>query len=723
MATLVLGAVGSLIGGPFGMAIGSLVGSQIDNKLLGPAAREGPRLKELSVTTSSYGGPIPQQIGQLRSAGTIIWATDFQEHSETSGGKGRPKVTSFSYSVSFAVVLASNPIDRVGRIWADGNLLRGAAGDLKTAGSLRVHSGHGDQDADPLLQAALGQQCPAHRGCAYAVFEDLAIADFGNRIPALTFEIFAGDGKSAITALAGKARAEAAPGTDIPELIGFSNEGGELAGAISLLASAGSIAPDAAASPVRLTPLPEASEARMLGEAVAWEDGEFGGRDGSRQDRSAPDGREFAGLRYYDVDRDYQPGVQRRAAQASPSQRTLLDFPASLNADGARRIADRVATRDSGERERRLYRSAALDPAIGPASLVRLPAEPGLWRVEGWEWRDGGVELELVRHFERDDTAVPTSPGMPWVPPDRLPGDLFLEGFELPWDGISGDSRGTVYAAIGSSGGRWSGAAIYAERSGALVPVTQSGSQSAVLGKTASLLPPSNALMMEPRAALSLRLYDPGHTLATTSIEGIAAGENRLLVGDEILQFQLANVQPDGSWLLTGLLRGRGGTEGAARAGAAIGTPIVLLDDRLVELDRGALAGSSGIAAIGLAEAEPVTSEIALMGSGERPLSPVHARVRRGADGSLMLCWTRRARGAWRWLDGVSVPLVEEVERYEIGCGPVEAPALRWEVGTNELMLGSAAMAEIAASHAGEPLWVRQIGSFGLSPALFLTNA
>ena len=32
---------------------------------------------------------------------------------------------------------------------------------------------------------------PAHRGIAYAVFEQLQLADFGNRIPSLTFEVIA----------------------------------------------------------------------------------------------------------------------------------------------------------------------------------------------------------------------------------------------------------------------------------------------------------------------------------------------------------------------------------------------------------------------------------------------------------------------------------------------------------------------------------------------------
>ena len=201
MATLVFTAIGTAIGGPLGGALGSLIGNQLDRAVFGGGKREGPRLKELAVTTSSYGTPLARHFGTMRAAGSIIWSTDLAESSEKSGGKGRPSTTTYSYSVSFAVALASRPIERLGRIWADGNLLRGEAGDLKTGGELRIYQGHGDQAPDPLIAADRGAECPAFRGLAYCVFESLQLGDFGNRIPALTFEIVADDGEVTLAQL------------------------------------------------------------------------------------------------------------------------------------------------------------------------------------------------------------------------------------------------------------------------------------------------------------------------------------------------------------------------------------------------------------------------------------------------------------------------------------------------------------------------------------------
>lgn len=195
MATLVLTAAGTALGGPIGGALGALAGNALDHRLFAAKARVGPRLTDLRVQTSTYGAAIPLIFGTMRVAGTVMWAADLIERRATSGGKGQPTTTTYSYAASFAVLLAGRPIAGVGRIWADGQLLRGAAGDWKAATGFRLHRGGEDQAADPLIASAEGAgQTPAHRGCAYAVFEQLDLSTFGNRIPSLSFEVIADAG-------------------------------------------------------------------------------------------------------------------------------------------------------------------------------------------------------------------------------------------------------------------------------------------------------------------------------------------------------------------------------------------------------------------------------------------------------------------------------------------------------------------------------------------------
>jgi hypothetical protein len=203
MASLVLGAVGSAIGSSYGGVtlfgysisgaqiggmIGAVAGTMIDSALMPAIKRSGAQLSDITIQSSTEGRPIPQVYGRVRLAGQILWASRFKEASATSGGKGlggsSVETTTYSYSVSFAVGLCAGPVTRIGRIWADGNLLD------PTAYTIRTHSGTETQMPDPAIEEIEGAgNTPAYRGLCYVVFEDMPLAAFGNRIPQLQFEI------------------------------------------------------------------------------------------------------------------------------------------------------------------------------------------------------------------------------------------------------------------------------------------------------------------------------------------------------------------------------------------------------------------------------------------------------------------------------------------------------------------------------------------------------
>jgi hypothetical protein len=189
----------TLTGAAIGSQAGALAGSFVDRALFAPSGQsravQGPRLTELRVTGSSEGAPIPRLYGRARLGGQLIWATDFEEEVVTStqssgGGKGglggSPKTTTteYRYYASFAVALAEGEITGIGRVWADGVEL-----DLSTL-THRLYTGSDTQTPDSLIEAREGAgNAPAYRGLAYIVFERLPLANFGNRIPQLSFEV------------------------------------------------------------------------------------------------------------------------------------------------------------------------------------------------------------------------------------------------------------------------------------------------------------------------------------------------------------------------------------------------------------------------------------------------------------------------------------------------------------------------------------------------------
>ncbi len=196
MATLVLQAAGAAIGSLFGplgaiagRALGALAGNAIDQSLFGEQRTVvGPRLADLGVQTSREGTAIPRLYGRVRISGQVIWATRFEEVvSETreggkGGGGGGTTIRTYSYFGNFAVGLCEGPIARIGRVWADGKPL-----DLSTV-THRIYCGDGTQDVDSLIEAKQ-IDAPAYRDTAIIVFEHLALEDFGNRIPQLSFEV------------------------------------------------------------------------------------------------------------------------------------------------------------------------------------------------------------------------------------------------------------------------------------------------------------------------------------------------------------------------------------------------------------------------------------------------------------------------------------------------------------------------------------------------------
>lgn len=724
MATLILSTVGTALGGPVGGAIGSLIGQQIDLALFAPKVRQGPRLKELAVQTSSYGTPIPRHYGSMRVAGSVIWATDLKERKEKSGGgKGKPKVVSYSYSSSFAVALASLPIRGVGRIWADGNLLRGAAEDLKVGGTFRLHPGHGDQDRDALIAASeTSGRCPAFRGTAYAVFEDLELAEFGNRIPSLTFEVFADDGAVKLTSVVADAVPELVVAEADDVVLGYSIESGSAA---TLVEALGEVAPLACVSRGATLSLesaaPGSGPSASLPEALASRD-DSGARAGLAHQRERRPVRHDAALRYYDIDRDYQPGVQRARGQSHVGQPSTLDFPAALDAGGARAYADRTALEAARPRETASYRVGQADARTAPGRQVVVPGLAGRWLVESWEFDANGIELGLRRLPGAARTAIgPADSGRANLPRDLSAQPTELAAFELPWDGTGASNTVLLFAAASGAPG-WSGAALFAVRSDdALVSLGATGRDRATLGTLTTSLGPAAPAVVDLLNSPEIELVASDLVLSSVSVARLAAGANRALIGEELIQFARAESLGASRWRLSGLLRGRAGTEQAISAHAT-GERFVLLDDTPVALDPVVVGDSAHtrIAASGLADPAPVIAPIALSGASLRPLSPVHGALERLADGSLNLHWMRRARGAWLWLDAVDAPLVEQRESYLVTLGPASAPVAQWIVSQPQLSIDAAAAAALRTQAPGALFAVTQRGDFAVSAALAL---
>lgn len=715
MATLVLSTVGGIVGGPVGAAIGGILGQAIDRDVLfKPKRREGPRLADLRVQTSSYGTPLAQVFGTMRVAGSVIWSTDLIESRSTShAGKGQPSTTSYSYAASFAVALSARPIVGVGRIWADGKLLRGAAGDWKAETGFRLHLGDEDQPVDPLIAAAEGiALAPAHRGQAYAVFEMLQLADFGNRIPSLTFELI---GDATAPGIADVARALA------PAIVFGSADGGTIGGFVNDADSVRT-ALEAVATIGGMRFRPAGDRLEMLDSGLAVErtvaDAGISADDAHR----ATDERKLAtidsvpgavSVGHYDPARDYQAGLQRVRRAGPGAREQQIAVPAALSASAAKALAAARLAEAENARERRTLRLGwnALD--IAPGTMLAVAGEAGRWRVTAASFEDWAVTLECVRDGMASAAAGGSS-GRSVGAVDTAAGTTLFEVFELPpLDGTPSDTPQLAIAAAGTEPG-WRRAALLlsTDDGGGWTPLAGGTAAPGVIG-TVSLAPhAAPAGLIDRRSVLEVELAHAGMTLADADPGAIDAGANLAIVGEELLQFERAAPLSQTRWRLTGLVRGRRGTE------IAIGTQSA--GDRFVLIERDALTVANvppeaigttvKLLASGVGDvAGPVARERFVTGAAAVPPAPVRPAFSRDEAGGWRFDWVRRSRRGWAWSDGIDAPLAEEAERYRIDVQPPDGPATRREVTEPSLLLTD------DEAPAGTVLQVRQIGSAGVS--------
>jgi hypothetical protein len=628
----------------------------IDARLFAPRAREGPRLTDLAVQTSAYGTQVPRVYGTMRVAGCVIWSTDLIETRDRHrGGKGQPATVSYDYAASFAVALSTRPIVSVRRIWADGTLLRGAAGDWKTRTGCRLHTGGEGQARDPLI-ASLEPDTPAYRGIAYAVFEQLPLGGFGNRIPSLTFEVVADAAPPTIGAVARDMAAGAVVGDGPADTLdGFAAAGGSVAGAIEVLADAAGawLVPDGGAMRIAN---------RLPGAALAIPD------DAAVAERRAPieTVARLLSVAHYDPARDHQIGVQQaRRAGGAGWREERVELAAALGASRARSIAADMLLRAERARVTRRVTLDAGALAIAPGAAVRSLGET--WRVARVSVERSGVTLDLVPAPVTGATMAADA-GRVLPAPDEIVGATVLAVAELPPldEAATAVPRVAVFAAGRSAG--WRGATLLVSRDGGAGWEAGGGTaMAAVMGALTAPLRAAPATLQDRRGTIEVALAHAGMTLESATAAAVDGGANVALVGDELLQFRDAVQVGTTRWRLSVLWRGRRAT--AATAHPA-GARFVLVERdalRVLAMPAWQVGDMLSLLASGAGDvAGPVAAGVTLTGASIAPPPPVRVRAVRSAGGGVTVTWVRRSRLGWRWRDGGDVPLGEEREGYAV---------------------------------------------------------
>lgn len=203
---------------PFSMAMMAV--AQVGISYLFPS--EGPRLKDLKISASTYGAAIPWVFGLTRVPGNMIWSKEIRERKKKKSGKGG-SYNQYTYFCTFAMGLCQGPVREIRRVWADNKLIYDATGGISPTQAtqpsslkevvttrtnaqgqskyrMRFYMGDEDQLPDSAIETELGEgNAPAFRGLAYILFDDMSLEDFGNRIPQITAEVLVGEQSTNVT--------------------------------------------------------------------------------------------------------------------------------------------------------------------------------------------------------------------------------------------------------------------------------------------------------------------------------------------------------------------------------------------------------------------------------------------------------------------------------------------------------------------------------------------
>ncbi|MEG7359920.1 phage tail protein [Pseudomonas citronellolis] len=353
------------------------------------------------------------------------------------------------------------------------------------------------------------------------------------------------------------------------------------------------------------------------------------------------------------------------------------DIPLVLSDDEIAQMAEKLLFLRWLERDDFSYSLPPTYMALEPSDVVTVQAQFGTFELRQTEvnYEDDG-RLTCKAKANSATLYISRAVGAPAPGPDGtipLNGPSILLNLDIPViDETVQNDPGFVGVMTGPNESWPGGVEVRSSDDGQTWIDIQAFIGHATLGTALTTLPSSGCTVIDMR---SLRISSLSGSWESITRAQMLSGVNYAAYGVdgrwEIVRFQNAALQSDGSYLLSGFIRGDRGTEWATGL-HQIGDYFVLLDDP-DNAFIGMAIGSIGVPAI----YRGVTSGASIDSASDIPftyrgvnlecLSPVSARGNRDTSGNFTGNFTRRTRlsSSW-WTNGISGPVGEASEAYEI---------------------------------------------------------
>jgi hypothetical protein len=383
-------------------------------------------------------------------------------------------------------------------------------------------------------------------------------------------------------------------------------------------------------------------------------------------------------VKYSNVFDDYQDGNESSDRLVSSSTNTLsVEFPLGFSPIEAKRIADALVTDAASS----LFTFGPFGltrdyAALEPSDVIVLQAQDGTpFRVRLTRQTEaaGVLTFEAVSDQASavSSVATTTTSGYGSSTAVKLPVDTDLVLLDMPILADADDNAG-FYAAVkpDTDASSFPGAVLFKSTDNVTFDTVGSSTQAAIFGTAATVLGDGPVGVFDEAASVTVNVGFG--TLSSITRDALLNGiANLMLVGSEVIQFRTATLVSAGIYTLTGLLRGRRGTEWATATHAA-DEAVVLLDAAVkrVPLSNADLGLARWWKAVTMGRTgDTATAEFFTdNGVGLKPFAPVDLRVARDASNNIAITLQRRSRLSTRLIGplGISCPLGEDSERYAV---------------------------------------------------------
>lgn len=382
---------------------------------------------------------------------------------------------------------------------------------------------------------------------------------------------------------------------------------------------------------------------------------------------------------YDDPTLDFQQNKQfksRNARIVSTKQQKIMELPFTQTPDWARQTATKALYLEWLERfsyKFNLWR--ALYMLMDPADVITFTYQGLTFSIRIVEASIGaGLAIAISGVSEYSEVLKSRATGGQALGapsnPLQLLGPTILWIFDIPLlRDVDSDFPNTgFYFAMSSALTSWGGGVLYNSTDNSGFAIEASSPNPATFGvATNTLGAPRSPWTWDRVNTLTVNLQRGA--FASDTAVNVCNGSNLVIYGSEIIQFQTAVKNGDGSWTLSILLRGRRGTEWACGTHGA--DELVLMPATgIVRVQQPISVVNQNIwykgATVGQDPAAVTSTEVALTGKDLMPYAPVHIKGARDGGLNLTINWIRRTRVGWLNLAQDPVPLSEDDELYQV---------------------------------------------------------